>query len=157
MNENTTAVPKIVVGVDGSASSKEALRWAARMAGGSGATIDAVAVWSDPTTYGWSALPPLYPPHPEIEKSLNESVDAVFGEQRPDGLVLRILEGLPAPTLIAASRHAQMLVVGSRGLGGITGLLLGSVSAQVVEHAICPVLVVHNRSVAQPPAEARTT
>ena len=144
MTDATPATPRIVIGVDGSSCSTDALRWAARMASTIGAQLDVVGVWDDPTTYGWSALPPLYPPHPALEKMLNESVDEVFGADRPAGLRIRVLEGSPAPALINASHHAEMLVVGSRGLGGLAGLLLGSVSAKVAEYATCPVLVVHD-------------
>jgi nucleotide-binding universal stress UspA family protein len=137
---------RIVVGVDGSEGSKNALRWAARIAAATGATIDAVATWELTSLYGWSALsavPALYSPQPEIEKSLNETVDEVFGADRPAGIRVQVLEGPAARTLLVAAEGAQMLVVGSRGHGGFAGLLLGSVSAKVAEHARCPVLVVH--------------
>jgi nucleotide-binding universal stress UspA family protein len=144
---------RIVVGVDGSEGSKNALRWAARLAEATGAQIDAVAAWELTSLYGWSALsaiPAIYSPQPEIEKSLNETVDEVFGAHRPPDMRLKALEGPAVKTLLAASEGALMLVVGSRGRGGFTGLLLGSVSAKVAEHARCPVLVVHST---QPPAE----
>lgn len=70
------------------------------------------------------------------------AVDDVFGEQRPNGMQLRAIQGGGAPVLLDASRDALMVVVGSRGRGGFAGLLLGSVSAKVAEHAECPVLVV---------------
>lgn len=143
MSEIRTDKPRIVVGIDGSEASKNALRWAARLAGPLGARIDAVAVWELTSTYGWSALPPLYSPHPEIEKSLNQVVDEVFGADRPADLRVKVLEGAAANVLLRASQGALMLVVGSRGLGGFAGLLLGSVSAKLAEHASCPVLVVH--------------
>jgi nucleotide-binding universal stress UspA family protein len=62
-------------------------------------------------------------------------VDEVFGTDRPAGLRLRVLEGPAAARLLSASEQALMLVVGSRGRGGFAGLLLGSVSAKVAEHA----------------------
>jgi nucleotide-binding universal stress UspA family protein len=150
MSEIRTGKPRIVVGIDGSEASKNALRWAARLAGPLGARIDAVAAWEFTSMYGWSALPPLYSPHPEIEKSLNQVVDEVFGPDRPADLRVKVLEGVAANTLLAAGEGALMLVVGSRGLGGFTGLLLGSVSAKVAEHAHCPVLVVHGDGSVQP-------
>jgi nucleotide-binding universal stress UspA family protein len=142
MNE-TPVRPRIVVGIDGSDSSREALRWAARLATVLGADLDAVSAWELTSAYGWSALPPLYSPHSEVEKVLTDTVDQVFGADRPAGLRLRVLEGPAAARLIGASADAVMLVVGSRGRGGFAGLLLGSVSAKVAEHASCPVLVVH--------------
>lgn len=146
MSENPSQTRRIIVGVDGSEGSKQALRWAARLGEATGARIDAVTAWELTSLYGWSALaavPALYSPQPDIEKSLNETVDEVFGANRPAGMRIKALEGPAVRTLLTASEGALMLVVGSRGLGGFTGMLLGSVSAKVAEHATCPVLVVH--------------
>lgn len=146
-----TTRPRILVGVDGSDCSKEALRWAARIAAAENAFIDAVLVWSYPSNYsGWSAIPigVDYNPRPEMEKALVETVDAVFGADRPADIQLRSVEGDAANVLLAASEGALLVVVGSRGHGGFMGLLLGSVSAKVAEHAQCPVLVVHQRRAA---------
>jgi nucleotide-binding universal stress UspA family protein len=145
--------PRVVVGVDGSEPSKNALRWAARFAETAGARIEAVAVWQYPASYGWAALP-LGEWHPRIqtEKLLNETVDEVFGPQRPTDLCVDVLEGNTTKVLLEQSNGALLLVVGSRGHGGFAGLLLGSVSAGVAEHASCPVLVVHGN---QGPPEAR--
>lgn len=134
---------RIVVGVDGSEPSKAALRWAARLAPGIGATIEAIAVWEFPTNYGWAVEAGEWRPDRDAETVLTETLDDVFGSDRPTGLVAAAREGRTASVLIEAGRHAEMLVVGSRGHGGFTGLLLGSVSAECAEHASCPVLVVH--------------
>jgi nucleotide-binding universal stress UspA family protein len=139
----TNGTAKIVVGVDGSEGSKNALRWAAGIADAVGAHIVAVSVWDEPSTYGWSSLPPLSPPHPHIEKVLNQVIEDVFGSNRPANLETRVCQGSVAGTLVALGETAELLVVGSRGLGGMTGLLLGSVSARVAEYASCPVVVVH--------------
>jgi nucleotide-binding universal stress UspA family protein len=143
----TTSMPaeskRIVVGVDGSEPSKQALRWAARIAKAEGAHLDAIAAWEFPTSLGWSAAPMGYSPKPDIEKSLTETVDEVFGPNRPADMVLRSFEGSAANVLLTVGKGALMIVVGSRGHGGFMGLLLGSVSAKVAEHATCPVLVVH--------------
>ena len=77
------------------------------------------------------------------DKLLTETVDQVFGSERPAGMVLTVVEGSAADALIQRSAGARMVVVGSRGHGGFTGMLLGSVSAACAEHAACPVLVVH--------------
>lgn len=146
MSEETSA-GRIVVGIDGSEGSKNALRWAARLATATGAAIDAVTVWEYVSSYGWGAFPPVPIPHPELEKALNEAVDEVFGAHRPADLRLRVVEGSAAGALIELSRDAQMIVVGSRGHGNFTGLLIGAVSARVAERAACPVLVVHGDAV----------
>lgn|SRR5690348_9602040 len=154
---NSTGSPRlrIVVGVDGSDESKVALRWARRIARAEGASIDAVAAWEFPATIGWGAVPDGYDPRADVEKCLTEAVDEVFGAARPPGMRIAALEGDPARVLLTASEGALMLVVGSRGHGGFMGLLLGSVSAKVAEHATCPVLVVHGKRSAQgAPAEA---
>ncbi|HEU5268068.1 MAG TPA: universal stress protein [Jatrophihabitans sp.] len=143
MTEGQNSAPRIVVGIDGSARSKEALRWAARIAAAENATIDAVAAWHLPTYFGFAALPEGFSPKADIEKLLTEAVDEVFGPDRPAGMRLHVFEGDPARMLIEVSKGALMAVVGSRGHGGFSGLLLGSVSMKLAELATCPVLVVH--------------
>jgi nucleotide-binding universal stress UspA family protein len=142
---DNTSPPRVVVGVDGSAQSKQALRWAARFAAISGARLDAVATWDWPSAGGWGTAPiPMnFDPHQDTEKVLTAAIDEVFGADRPKGLRPVVVEGNPARILLEESKGALMLVVGSRGHGGFAGLLLGSVSASVAEHAKCPVLVVH--------------
>jgi nucleotide-binding universal stress UspA family protein len=134
---------RVVVGVDGSVQSTHALRWGARFAASVGARLDAVAAWQFPTTWGWGPVPLEWSPGQDMEKVLTQAVDEVFGAQRPEDLRLAVHEGNAAKVLLDESKDALMLVVGSRGHGGFAGLLLGSVSANVAEHATCPVLVVH--------------
>jgi len=147
----TTAKPRILVGVDGSDSSKNALRWAASQARLYGAQLEALTAWSLVPAYSWSgalwiALPGEPDPAALAEKLLVAAIDEVFGEQRPDDLQIVVTEGRAARELIERSEGALMLVVGSRGHGGFAGMLLGSVSAACAEHARCPVLVVHGTS-----------
>ena len=139
------ARPRIVVGVDGSDPSRQALRWAQRLAAGAGARIEAVIAWQYPVATGWgaAAVPLDYDLEKEMEKVLTDTVDTVFGTDWPADLKLTVTEGHPASVLLERCAGALMLVVGSRGHGGFLGLLLGSVSAHVAEHAHCPVLVVH--------------
>ena len=139
------ARPRIVVGIDGSEPSKQALRWAQRLAVGAGATVEAVTGWQYPVLTGWgtAAIPMDYDLAETMEKMLTDTGDATFGADRPAGLKLTVAEGHPASVLLERSADAQMLVVGSRGHGCFMGLLLGSISANVAEHAGCPVLVVH--------------
>jgi len=114
-----------------------------------GAPLEAVAAWHYPQIYGGGYLPAAFDPDADAAKWLTAAVDEVFGENRPSALSLVVREGRAAPVLLHQSENAAMLVVGSRGHGGFVGLLLGSVSAAVAEHAKCPVLVVHGDK--QPP------
>ena len=135
--------PRIVVGVDGSGQSKLALRWAVSVAATTRASIDAVAAWHFPVNFGWGYVSDGWDPEADATKALEDSIDEVFGTERPAGLRLLVRQGLPAKVLLDESRGATMLIVGSRGHGGFAGLLLGSVSANCAEHATCPVLVIH--------------
>ena len=94
----------------------------------------------------WGGAPGEADPAGVAEKVLGHVVDEVFGAHRPAGLELTVSEGGAAGVLVERSKDAAMVVVGSRGHGGFAGLLLGSVSEAVAEHAACPVLVVHGDS-----------
>ena len=134
---------RIVVGVDGSEQSNLALRWAASISTTTGASIDAVTVWHLPTSMGWGYASDVWNPEADAGKCLEETVDKIFGTNRPAGLRLLVRQGLPPNVLLDESEGALMLIVGSRGHGGFAGMLLGSVSANCAEHATCPVLVIH--------------
>jgi nucleotide-binding universal stress UspA family protein len=135
---------RIVVGVDGSESSKSALRWAARLHPLFDGEIEAVIAWEYPTSYGWSAgLPCDWRPDLDAAKALESTVDEVFGTERPPALKCTVREGRANFVLLEAGDSADLLIVGSRGHGGFAGLLLGSVSAACTEHAKCAVLVAH--------------
>jgi nucleotide-binding universal stress UspA family protein len=142
MTNARPAANRIVVGVDGSPQSQQALRWAARIASMTHARIHAVAVWDYPATYGWG-LPTDWNPGDDMTKLLTETVEIALGPERSPDITLAIRQGSAAHVLLEESADALMLVVGSRGHGGFAGLLLGSVSAAIAEHATCPVLVVH--------------
>lgn len=137
--------PTIVVGVDGSESSKDALRWAAQQTKLLGGQLQVVTTWEYPTSFGWApAYPSDWDPETDATKALGDVIDEVLG--RDPGIPIRIsvTEGRPAPTLLEAARHAVLLVVGSRGHGAFAGMLLGSVSEHCVSHAPCPVVVVRH-------------
>lgn len=133
----------IVVGVDGSPESRQALRWATDLAKLLGATINVVSAWQYPTTYGYAAPLPDWNPDEQMRRVQSQVITGVFGEENPSGVARIVVNGGAARVLLEASQTALMLVVGSRGHGGFAGLLLGSVSATVAEHASCPVLIVH--------------
>ncbi|WP_434994277.1 universal stress protein [Arthrobacter sp. Ld5] len=140
---STAAAPRIVVGVDGSPQSVEALRYAQRLAPVFDATILAVAAWDYPAEY------PGYVPLGTSEFAdaakihLEHAVTTAFGGTAPEGLETRVVFAHPGKALVQASRDAALLIVGRRGHGTFRGLLLGSVSTSCVSHAHCPVLVVH--------------
>lgn len=133
---------RVVVGVDGSDSSVDALRWAGRMATVLDRQIDAVTSWGYPAGYGYGAMTSAYRPDEDAAHMLETALKTVFGDVRPSGLRAVVVEGYAAQVLIEASAQAEMLVVGSRGHGGFVGMLIGSVSTQCVTHALCPVVVV---------------
>jgi nucleotide-binding universal stress UspA family protein len=148
---------RVVVGVDGSKPSHEALRWAKFMAEATGSTVEAVVAWQPMPafswgTVGWPTIPTDWDPAEDARLMLTAVVDEVFGPTRPEGMTLTVAEGGAAPVLIEVSGGARMLVVGSRGHGGFAGLLLGSVSAACAEHASCPVLVIHGTT--SPPSSS---
>lgn len=141
----TTGPDRVVVGVDGSASSVEALRWAARTAPLIGCGIDVITTWQYPmAAYGYGAMAPTYRPDEDAAHMLEVVLKDVFDDARPDDLRAVLVEGHPAQILVERSAGAALLVVGSRGHGGFVGLLMGSVSAHCAEHAQCPVTVVHH-------------
>jgi nucleotide-binding universal stress UspA family protein len=141
---------RIVVGVDGSGHSHLALQWAASFAATFGARLEVVSCWEYPPSFGWAAIAPEWSPGQDMEKVLDDTVRAVFGDQPPPGMRRQVIEGGAAKVLLDSCAGAVMLVVGSRGHGGFAGLLLGSVSASVAEHASCPVFIVHGEQA--PPA-----
>jgi nucleotide-binding universal stress UspA family protein len=148
IEEGAQTSDRVVVGVDGSKPSHEALRWAGFMGEVTGSTLEAVIVWQPMSAYGvgtagWATVPPDWDPAEDARRVLTDTVEEVFGPTKPEGLILTVREGGPAHALIEISGEARMLVVGSRGHGGFAGLLLGSVSTACAEHAICPVLVIH--------------
>jgi nucleotide-binding universal stress UspA family protein len=135
----------VVVGVDGSDSSIDALGWARRLSDLLDTEIDAVTAWHYPPTDAISSVGIDWNPSIDAAGILADAVRSAFGEDQPAGLRAVVTEGHPAKVLLDASADAEMLVVGSRGHGGFAGMLLGSVSAHCAEHAICPVLVAHRK------------
>ena len=133
---------RIVVGIDGSASSGEVLEWALRQAELTGSALEVITTWEWPTNYGWAfPFPPEYDPKADAQKMLSEIVAPLLLSHPDVAIQSTVIEGHPAPVLVEASRGADLLVVGSRGHGEFAGMLLGSVSEHCVTNAHCPVLV----------------
>ena len=143
--------PRIVSGVDGSPSSISALRWAIRQAGLTGAAVDAVIAWHYPVTVGggYGAAPMVtaggFDFRENAEKVLADAISIAVDPG--SGVPVRPLaaEGNAAQVLLDAADGADLLVVGSRGHGGFTEALLGSVSQHCVHHAHCPVVVIRGQ------------
>ena len=138
-----TAVDKIVVGIDGSPSSIQALEWAATQAEAAGVSVMVVMTWEWPVFYGWTPeIPSGWDPSADAGNVANEAVESIRADHPSVTFEVAILEGHPAPALVDLSATAALLVVGSRGHGEFAGMLLGSVSEYCVTHAHCPVVVV---------------
>lgn len=134
---------RIVVGVDGSKSSKEALRWAAAEAERYGAVLQVVMTWDNPYREMWLPHDPSGTDRLAlVRRTLAGIVEEVLGSPPPVTVETTAVEGPPAQILVRTAEGADLLVVGSRGHGGFSGVVLGSVSLHCVSHAPCPVVVV---------------
>ena len=142
----------IVVGVDHSPGAKAALVFAEEEARLRGATLRAVHAWQ----YGYigatgfeGAVPVAGGDIKELRDAAEAALAATLRESIPETdsveIERRVVEGRPAAVLVNESQGADLLVVGSRGHGGFTGLLLGSVGQQCAHHAACPVVIVHRK------------
>jgi nucleotide-binding universal stress UspA family protein len=142
----------IVVGLDGSGHSDRALEWAAREAALRQVPLTVLTVHQPVIAYLGGAV------DNDLDRTVTERVQSV-AEQLTDGVLhclaagpphvtVQSVGGSPAEELLNASKDADMLVVGSRGAGGFARLVMGSVRAQVAQHASCPVVVI--------PAESRS-
>ena len=142
----------IVVGVDGSSGSREALRFAVEEARLRNAALRVVTAWHvSPMAYS-GGFAVSVDPHDfeESAKAVGKEALAALREETVGVVVERLAkEGQAAQVLLAEAQGADLLVVGSRGHGGFAGLLLGSVSQQVAHHASCPVVIVTEPSAAR--------
>jgi nucleotide-binding universal stress UspA family protein len=134
---------RIVVGVDGSATSLRALAWALDEARLRRAAVEVVHTWQVPTIvspYGeYGALDTSL--EPAARQVLDDVMATADVHDVPTPIVQTVASGSAARAILDAARDADLVVIGSRGLGGFKGLLLGSVSHQVTHHAACPVVV----------------
>jgi nucleotide-binding universal stress UspA family protein len=138
----------IVVGVDGSEGAVRALEFALEEAQARHADVKAVAAWHVPAAAYETGWVPVSVDPTDFERIAQAGLDKSFAEAHvaESGVsVTPILrEGQAAEVLVAEAHDAELLVVGSRGLGGFKGLLLGSVGQQCSHHASCPVTIVRN-------------
>lgn len=146
---------RIVVGVDGSPGAVLALEWALAEAHVRGATLEVVHAYAPPYTYYAYSMAAVGGGGEGVtgaeggvwRQAAEEALDEVLAKAASEWTEVEVrrsvIEALaPAPALVERSKDADLLVVGSRGRGGFTGLLLGSVGQQCVQHAACPVVVV---------------
>lgn len=134
---------RIVVGVDGSPSSVQALRWALDQAELTGAAVHAVSAWEAHGGQGGNAR--VYPDDVPAERAavrLSEAIGEAATGRASVEVSHKIVEGHPADVLIEAARTADILVMGNRGHGRFTGALVGSVTQRCIQHASCPVVVI---------------
>ncbi len=150
---------RIVVGVDGSESAGDALRWAVAQAKLTGATVEAVYAW-DPGVLVSLGMPPMLDWKPLREAAQarpREIVQEAVGSDSGVRIVTKTVMGHAAEVLVARSAKADLLVVGSRGLGGLKGMVLGSVGHHCAAHSHCPVVIVHSSPLPEPHVAARRT
>ncbi|MBT2541132.1 universal stress protein [Streptomyces sp. ISL-44] len=141
--------PLIVVGVDGSNHSKEALRWAVEQARMVGGRVHAVMAWEwnrNPFAIGSAAAQvaedEVVTAEEAARRKLADTVATTVGTSPGVPVFRRVEQGSPAQVLVDAAKEADLTVVGTRGYGGFKGALLGSVSQQVVQYAASTVVVV---------------
>ncbi|MCX4544899.1 universal stress protein [Streptomyces sp. NBC_01565] len=137
--------PLIVVGVDGSNHSKEALRWAVAQAKAIEGRVHAVMSWdwnTNPFAVGTAAPQELVNAEAAARQKLADTVATAVGTSPGVPVFRRVEQGSAAQVLVDASKEADLTVIGTRGYGGFKGALLGSVSQQVVQYATSTVVVV---------------
>lgn len=136
----STSVRRVVVGTDGSPAAAVALEWARHEAALWGAKLTVVHSWDYP--YLDVGVPP------QMETEAERVLSAAEASLKQPGstpvlIEAKLLKGAPAAVLIDEAADADLLVVGSRGRGALRAVLLGSTSSYAIQHAKCPVVVVH--------------
>jgi nucleotide-binding universal stress UspA family protein len=139
-------MPGILVGVDGSAHSQRALEWAAKEAALRHAPLTVLTVhqavrgfWGG--TLHYSGDEALTDKAREAAQAETDKVLAGLGNARPESVTVKAIEGIPAEAILNEGADAEMIVLGSRGGGGWSRVLLGSVSSNVAQHAKVPVMI----------------
>ena len=136
----------ILVGVDGSDNSRRALEWAAKEAAFRNTSLTVLAVHQ--AVHGWTGTLRFGDDEAQVQKiaeaakAETDKVLAGLGDSRPEAVTVRAVHGYPAEELINAGADADMIVLGTSGVGGWSAQLIGSVATKVVHHATSPVLIV---------------
>jgi nucleotide-binding universal stress UspA family protein len=137
----------VIVGVDGSGHSQRALEWAMDEAAVRHLPLSILTV--HPAIVGYFGGVVTSPQDLELTEQAQAAVKAEADKvlaglsgPHPESVTVRAVHGFPVEELVNASKEADMVVLGSRGVGGFTRLMLGSTAGQVVQHAYCPVVIV---------------
>ena len=146
MNRRDDTVRRIVVGVDGFESSKAALRWAIHQAKLTGAVVEAVTAWQIPPGSGLVPAADMPDYQDDARLVLTEAIAEMCMIDTDVDVRPRVVEGPAGPVLTEMAEGADLLVVGSRGHGGLAGTLLGSVSKYCARHAPCPVVIMRGKA-----------
>lgn len=143
--DDERSIERIVVGVDGSENSIRALRWASTEAQLRDAELHVVHAWHTPYWVGYPDVAGAYDPTP-FEEAAVATLDGAIHQAGVGGLTHPVKRTIStsgaAKAILAAAEDADLVVVGTRGLGGFTGLLLGSIGHQIAHHATCPVVLI---------------
>jgi nucleotide-binding universal stress UspA family protein len=136
-------IARIVVGIDGSDTAGNALRWALEEGRLHRATVEVVHAWFVPYGGGdpFVAAFDSTPLEDAARRTLDAAVDSADTSGLPAPVTRTLAFGSPAAAVLQAAEDADVVVVGSRGLGGFKGLVLGSTSHHLAHHTPCPVVV----------------
>jgi nucleotide-binding universal stress UspA family protein len=144
-------MPGIIVGVDGSPNSERALDWAMKQAAAVQAPLTVIAVHEVPKSY-WGHIPVIGPADESLLANLRQAAEEMtqkaasrLGDARPASVTVHAVSGFVVKELVDASQDADLVVVGARGVGGFTRMVMGSVSNEVVQHSACPVVIVPHK------------
>ena len=140
-------MPGIIVGVDGSGHSQRALEWAMKEAAIRHAPLTILTV--HPAIVGYFGSMVTTPVDLEFTEQIQAAVKleadrvlAGLSGSHPESVTVKAVHGFPVEEFVSASKGADIVVLGSRGAGGFTRMLMGSTAGQVVQHAHCPVLII---------------
>lgn len=141
-------MPGIVVGLDGSPSSERTLDWAVRHAAALHTSLTAIAVHQVARSY-WGHEPVIGPADVSVLGQLQKSAEEMtqravdrLTEGEPSSVQVRVVNGFVVQELLNASRDADELVLGSRATSSLSRLVMGSVSNEIVQHSVCPIVIV---------------
>lgn len=132
----------VAVGIDGSHESGNALRWAAEYVRGQGGIVHAICVWHQPVQLGYRLPSSEGELQKRAQNSLDSVADPIKKEHSDVDIRPRLIRGHPVDELVVVSNQVDMLILGNKGHGAFTGMMVGSVALKLVHHARCPVLVV---------------